>query len=53
MSITITRNPYYIGKDNNNMLSSYKSISIILEVISNLNIIKGRASAKELYITKG
>jgi hypothetical protein len=33
------------------MLNSYKSINIILKVINNLNIIKRKAGAKELYIT--
>jgi hypothetical protein len=34
------------------MLSSYKSISIALEVISNLNTIKGKACAKESSIAR-
>jgi hypothetical protein len=50
ISITIAKNPYYISKDGNNVLSFYRSISIALEVPSSLNIIKGRACAKELGI---
>jgi hypothetical protein len=46
----LLKNPYYISKDSNNILNSYKSISIALKVISNLNIIKRRACAKELGI---
>ena len=53
ISIIIARNPYYMGKDGNNVLSSCGSISIVLEVISNLNTTKGRASAKELCIARG
>jgi hypothetical protein len=51
ISITIAKNPYYISKDSSDMLNSYKSINIILKVINNLNIIKRKAGAKELYIT--
>jgi len=51
ISTTIAKNLNYISKDGNNVLSSYKSISIALEVTSDLNTTKGRACAKELGIT--
>ena len=51
ISATIAKNTYYISKANNNMLNSYKSINIALEITSNLDIIKGKAYTKELGIT--
>jgi hypothetical protein len=42
-----------MGKDGNDMLSSCGSIGIVLEVTSNLNTTKGRASAKEPCIARG